>query len=168
MSPKQQLAELEKILDLHYEKLNKARKRLVMTDDIFRENSIEQRIREQVLPEIRKYETEYWQTLAQAAQNSTVTEVDARNAIVEILPEVELIANNGQTNYPDEFMRLLLEIRDKLNEPERPAVAKAKLALNLIPGFFSYEIELDTESVLRRATKLQPIKRMFKGALEKN
>lgn len=168
MAQKQSLAELEEILDLHYETLNKARKRLAITDEIFSKNAIEQRIRKEVLPEIRKYEAEYWEILAQAAQNSTVTEVDARNAIVEILPEVELIANNVQTKYPDEFMRLLLEIKDKLNEPETPVVAKAKLALNLIPGIFSYEVELDTENFLRRARKLQPIKLMFKGGLEKN
>lgn len=166
MLPRQRLAELEKILDLRYETLSKAEKRLAITDEIFAKNAIEQRIREEVLPELRKYETEYWRLLAQEAHSCAVEEIDARNAIVEVVQEVELIENKLSANYSDQFMRLLLEIRDKLNEPGQPAAAKAKLALPLVPGILSYEVELDTESSLRRA--FGPIRRLFKGALEKN
>jgi hypothetical protein len=69
-------------------------------------------------------------------------------------------------NYADEFMQLLLEIRDKLNQPELPAAAKLKAALPLMPGILSYEVELDTESSLRRA--VQPIKRLFREQLKKS
>jgi hypothetical protein len=60
---------------------------------------------------------------------------------------------------------LLREIRDKLNEQELPAAAKLKAALPLVPGILSYEVELDTESSLRRA--FGPIRRLFRGAIEK-
>ncbi|MFL9458919.1 hypothetical protein AB0758_49060 [Tolypothrix bouteillei VB521301_2] len=71
------LAELEKILDLRYETLSKAGKRLAITDEIFAKNAIEQRIREEILPELRQYETEYWQLLAQYGNPAIVEEVDA-------------------------------------------------------------------------------------------
>lgn len=160
------LAYLEKILELRYETLGEAETDLAMTTNTFEKTAIRQRIREQVLPELRKYEVEYWDLLAQEARACAVEEVDARNAIVEVVRTVELIEQTASANYPNEFMRLLLEIRDKLNEPGQPAAAKAKLALPLVPGILSYEVELDTENSLRRA--FQPIKRLFRGAIEKN
>jgi hypothetical protein len=160
------LANLEETLDSLYETLGESQKRLAYANDIFEKNSIKQRIRKEVLPELRQCEAEYWEVLAQEARSCAVAEVDASHAIVEVVQEVELIENQSSTNYPDELMRLLLEIRDKLNEPGQLAAAKAKLALPLVPGILSYEVELDTESSLRRA--FQPIRRLFKGALEKN
>lgn len=165
MPPSPRLAEIEKELELRYETLNEAKKRLAMTDDILAKIALRQRIREEVLPELRQCEAEYWDLLAQEAGFCTVEEVDARNAIVEVVGEVEQIENQPATNYPDELMRLLREIRDKLNEPGTPAAAKAKLALPLIPGILAYEVELDTENTLRKV--LQPIKRLFRDAAQK-
>ena len=166
MPPSRRLADLEKIVNLRYETLGEAETDLAMTTNTFEKTAIKQRIREQVLPELRKYEGEYWGLLAQEARFCAVEEVDARNVIVEVVREVQLIENKPNANYPDELIQLLLEIRDKLNEPGQPAAAKAKLALPLVPGILSYEVELDTESSLRRA--FQPIRRLFKEALEKN
>lgn len=159
------LAEIEKELELKYEILNGAKKRLAMTDEIFAKTAIQQRIREEVIPEIRQCEAEYWDILAQESAFSTVEEVDARNAIVEVVGQVEQIENQPATNYPDELMRLLREIRDKLNEPGTPAAAKAKFILPLVPGILAYEVELDTENTLRKV--LQPIKRVFRNAAQK-
>jgi hypothetical protein len=166
MPPSQRLADLEKILELRYKILGDAEKRLAITDEIFAKSYIQQRIREEVLPELHQYEAEYWEVLTQEARTCAVEEVEAQNAIVKIVPEVEAIANQPSANYAYEFMELLLEIRDKLNKPETPAAAKLKAALPLVPGILSYEVELDTESSLRRA--FQPIRRLFKEALEKN
>jgi len=165
MPPSRKLAEIEKQLELLYETLNSAKKRLAITDDIFAKTAIKQRIREEVLPEIRQLEAEYWDLLAQEAGFCKVEEVDARNAIVEVVGEVEHIEKQPATNYPDELMRLLREIRDKLNEPGTPAAAKAKLALPLIPGILAYEVELDTENTLRKVW--EPIKRLFRDATPK-
>jgi hypothetical protein len=165
MPPSRRLTDLEKNLELRYETLGEAEKRLAMTDEIFSKNAIKQRIREEVLPELRKVEAEYWEVLVQEARTCTVEEVDARNAIIEVVPKVEAIANQPSDNYADEFMQLLREIRDKLNEKELPAAAKLKAALPLVPGIHSYEVELDTESSLRRA--FQPIRRLFRGGIEK-
>ena len=166
MPPSRRLAALEETLDSLYETLGEAQKRLAYANDIFEKNSIKQRIRKEVLPELHQVEKEYWKQLEQEARTCAVAEVDAGNAIIEVVQEVELIENQPNANYPDKLMPLLLEIRDKLNEPGQLAAAKAKLALPLVPGILSYEVELDTESSLRRA--FQPIRRLFKDALEKN
>jgi hypothetical protein len=165
MPPSRRLTDLEKNLELRYETLGEAEKRLAMSDEIFSKNAIKQRIREEVLPELRKVEAEYWEVLVQEARTCGLEEVEAHNTIVEIVPEVEAITNQPSANYAYEFMQLLLEIRDKLNQQELPAAAKLKAALPLVPGILSYEVELDTENSLRRA--FQPIKRLFRGAIEK-
>lgn len=165
MLPRQRLADLEKILDTEYRKLGKFQQRIAHTASLPEEFDLEERI-QAIRLAIRGYEVEYWDLLAQEARACVVEEVDARNAIVEVVRTVELIEHTASANYPNEFMRLLLEIRDKLNEPGQPAAAKAKLALPLVPGILSYEVELDTENSLRRA--FGQIKRLFRGAIEKN
>ncbi|MCL1463819.1 hypothetical protein [Argonema galeatum] len=165
MPASRRLADLEKALELRYETLGKAEKRLAITDEIFAKNAIEQRIREEVLPELRQCEAEYWEVLAQEARTCAVEEVEAQNAIDVVVQEVELIENNPNANYPAELLNLLREIRDTLKEPETPVEGKAKLALNLLPGIITYEVELDTEKALRRVK--EPFKRLFRGAIEK-
>ena len=110
---------------------------------------------------VRVYESEYWEQLAQRANSYELQEVDAKNAIFEVEAQV-LRVIESQPNVNDELMQKLQTILDKLNEPETPATAKAKFALNLIPGIFVYEFEVDTENTLR--TVFQPIKRLFKKA----
>jgi hypothetical protein len=163
MPPSRRLADLEKNLELRYETLGEVETDLAMTTNAFEKTAIKQRIREQVLPELRKYEAEYWQLLAQEARSCTVAEVDATNAIVEVEAQVVRVIES-QPKLNDEVMELLLEIRDKLNEPGTPAAAKLKAALPLIPGILFYEFELDTENSLR--TVLQPIKRLYKKAFD--
>ncbi|NEQ66366.1 MAG: hypothetical protein F6K21_12850 [Symploca sp. SIO2D2] len=157
------LTELEKTLELHYDTLSKAQKRLSYTDDIFAKEAIKKRIQEEVLPELLALETQYWQLLAQAARNCDVPEVEANDAIIEVVQEVELIQSQPD-KYPDELMQKLQAILDKLNEPGQFAAGKAKLALPLIPGIVSYEVELDTENALSRV--FRPIKLLYKKAVD--
>lgn len=112
---------------------------------------------------VRVYEAEYWQQLAQKANLYEPEEADASNAIVEVRAEVIRVIEN-QPNVNDEFRQLLLEIRDKLNQQELPAAAKLKAVLPLIPFILDYEVELDTESLLRRA--FQPIRRLWKKTID--
>ncbi|MGA9379310.1 MAG: hypothetical protein WBV73_11125 [Phormidium sp.] len=164
MSLSRRLTDLEELIETNYQKLAKFQKRLDRTASVREEFDIEGDI-PKIRKTIRDYEIEYWQLLAQEARNCDVSEDDASLAIVEVLPEVEIIQSQPIANYPDELIKLLLEIRDKLNEPGTPAAAKAKFALSLIPGILSYEVELDTENSLRRF--VQPIRRLFRGAIEK-
>lgn len=110
---------------------------------------------------VRVYETEYLQQLAQNVNIYELEEEDAKRAIFQVHAEVLRVINN-QPHVNAELMRLLVEIRDKLNEPGPTAAAKAKLALNLIPGILVYEFEVDTENSLRRLR--QPIVRLFQKA----
>ena len=48
MPPSRRLADLEKALELRYETLGEAEKRIAFTDEIFSKNAIKQRIREEV------------------------------------------------------------------------------------------------------------------------
>lgn len=165
MPPSRDLAKLEKTLELWYEQLDEAEKALPMTTTPREKTAIKQQIREELLPAIRKCEAEYWEALAQEARTCDIAETEASYAIVEVVQEVELVESKHSANYPDEVKQKLQQIIDKLNEPGTPAAAKAKLALPLIPGIVSYEVELDTENSLRRV--FQPFKRLFKGATAK-
>lgn len=172
MSISQRLADLDENLRLWYQKLAAMESSLAMAADPEIKISIQQRIQREIAPNIRDTEAEYWGLLAQAGQSCAVAEEDARNAIAPVAQEVKLIENN-RANYPDNFMKLLQEIREKLDEPGTPVAAKAKLALSLVPGFLSYEVELDTESSLKRVffqlkRAFEPLKNLFKEALKKN
>jgi hypothetical protein len=162
----QRLAYLEEILDSLYETLGEAQKRRAFANDIFEKNAINQRLRKEILPEISKNEMEYWELLRQEASTGEVAEVDASQAIVEVVPKVEQIVNNCTTKYPDELMDKLKEILDKLNEPQTPAAAKLKAALPLIPGIMSYEVELDTENSLTRV--FEGIRQLLRNTIKKN
>ncbi|OUL34279.1 hypothetical protein BV372_14265 [Nostoc sp. T09] len=165
MGLSRRLADLEEILDSLYETLGEAQKHYVRASDIFIKNSIKQRIRKELLPEIHEYEAEYWKLLAQVGLACEVNEVKAQSVIIQVEPEVvQLIESRPNGDYSNELMQKLQEILNKLNEPGNPAAAKAKLALNLIPGILSYEVEVDTEQALRNA--FQPIRNLFREALE--
>ena len=111
---------------------------------------------------VRVYEREYWEQLVQRADSYELQEVAAKNAIFEVEAQVVRVIES-QPNVNDELMQKLETILKKLNEAETPATAKAKFALNLIPGIFVYEFEVDTENTLR--TVFQPIKRLFQKAV---
>jgi hypothetical protein len=144
------LTDLEKHLTLLYEKLAAMERGLIMAYDAEAKISIEQRIREEVIPQVRKYEVEYWQLFAEQGNQFFIEEVDANIAITEVVNIVEQAQQNSVRKYPDELINLLAEIRDKLKEPEKTATAKLKAALPLLPPFLSYEFELDTPSILRQ------------------
>ncbi|MBF2028185.1 MAG: hypothetical protein IGS48_15705 [Oscillatoriales cyanobacterium C42_A2020_001] len=144
------LADLEKNLELLYQKLGAMERSRIMAYDAEAKISIEQRIREEIRPQIQQNEVEYWQLLAQEVDSLLIDEVDASSAITEVIQTVEIIEQNNANQYPDQVIQLLTEIRNKLNEPGKSSSAKLKTALPLLPPFISYEVELETEGVLRR------------------
>jgi uncharacterized coiled-coil protein SlyX len=148
----QRLTDLEKVLALRYETLGEAEKDLAMTTNTFEKTAIKQRLREQVLPDIQKYEQEYYSLLNQLGGSLNIDESDANQAIVELDQQVAWLETTRASAYSDEALQLLREIRDKLNEPGKPAAAKLKAAFSSIPPFISltYEAEVDTESTLQR------------------
>lgn len=113
MPSSQRLTNLEETLDSLYETLGEAQKRLAFANDIFEKNSIKQRIRKEVLPEIREREAEYWQLLTQESNSWAIDEDDANNAIIEVIQTVEIIEQNNTNQHPDQVIQLLTDIQSK-------------------------------------------------------
>lgn len=147
MSLNKRLAVLSKNIELLYEKLGAMEKSLAMAVDPEIKISIQQRIREEIKPEIQKNQSEYLQLLATQANSIIINENDANDLVVEMIEAIEIRQNN---NYPDQVINLLTEIRNELNKPEKSSSAKLKATIPLLPPFLSYEVDFETEDVLRR------------------
>lgn len=97
--------------------------------------------------EIRKYEQEYSTRLSQRVKRQEMPEATAEIVVAELVEEVELLQTTVQQ---DEVKTLLGQILAELQKPSSPASAKLKVAIPLIPSLVTYELEGDTESVVRR------------------
>lgn len=80
----------------------------------------------------------------------TMPEVDAEALATGMLQEVEILEIEPQVQGNAELMQVLHEIKAALSKPGTPAAGKLKAAIPLLPGVISYEMELDTEGLLRR------------------
>lgn len=159
---KQRLADLEDLLELDYEKLAEHKQELSVTASPNVRNEVKQRIKRDIMPRIRQNEANYWSLLRQFASGIEIAEAEAETAITTIVQDVEIIQAKPM---PDEVLQKLQEILDKLNEPGTAAAAKAKFAVNVIPGVLAYEFELDTENTLRQV--FHPLKQLFSIAAKK-
>jgi hypothetical protein len=158
----QRLADLEDLLELYYAKLAVHEQELSITSNPSVSFEAQQRIKRNIMPHIRKYEAEYWSLLRQSANESEIAEPEAQTAIATIVQDAEIIQTKPM---PDEVLQKLQEILNKLNEPGTAAAAKAKFAVNVIPGVLAYEFELDTETTLRQV--FRPLKQLFGAAAKK-
>ncbi len=159
---KQRLADLEDLLERYYAKLVVHEKELSITSSPNVSYEAQERITRDIMPHIRKYEAEYWSLLRQSANESEIAEPEAQTAIATIVQDAEIIQTKPM---PDEVLQKLQEILNKLNEPGTAAAAKAKFAVNVIPGVLAYEFELDTETTLRQV--FRPLKQLFGVAAKK-
>jgi hypothetical protein len=75
-----------------------------------------------------------------------ISDADAEEAVAEMLRAVKQVEALPPGNYSADMMSLIKEIRDKLDAPNKPAAAKLKATLPILPPFISYEMELDSES----------------------
>lgn len=146
----QRLSDLQELLDLLYEKLGMFEQELAMSDGASK-IALKQRIKREILPSIRNYETEYWDLLPQGA--TLLSEPEAEAALVEIDRAVNSISVVDNSDYPPKMLDLLTEIRDKLNALDQSAAAKLKVTLPIIPMLASYELEMDTEGVLTKVMR---------------
>jgi hypothetical protein len=96
---------------------------------------------------IREYDREYVLTLSQRVKRADLPEPIAELVMGELVDELEVLAPMEQR---DQTRQLLLEILAELRKPGVPASAKLKVAIPIIPNVVSYELEGDTESVVRR------------------
>lgn len=145
------LKQLEELLNTLYEQKYALEQEAQLTPDALAQTRAKQRLKIQILPEIKKYEIEKWELLATQADTLDIDEAEAEVAVAEIIEAAPIIEARSVA-YPDEVLALLREIVAKLNEPGPTAAGKLKGVLSSFPPFIgvSYEAELDTENVAKK------------------
>lgn len=121
-------------------------KRLARFED---KELIQQQI-DELKQELGGVEREYWKRWEMEIVGLTIPEADAETLATGMLQEVEILEIEPQVQGNAELMRVLHEIKAELSKPGTPAAGKLKAAIPLLPGVISYEMELDTEGLLRR------------------
>lgn len=145
------MAELEEFLEIEYEKLFELERAISIADGITQKVAIRQQIKRDLLPRLQRLGQEYAGLLVSAAYSNKVSVLDAE-ILVEDLNEATFRSQElTQGLASPEMVGLLNEIRDKLNEPGKSALAKLKVALPIVPLIARYELELDTEAVVNQA-----------------
>lgn len=158
MSDRQRLAYLEDILELLYEKLGEFEQELIMSSSKPAKFELKQRIKREILPNIRRYEAEYWELYPKEA--IIISDEEAASQLVKVEQAVESIDRISLTFYPRELIPLLQDIRAELEEQNKAASAKLKVVLPLIPMIASYELEIETEGLMYKTW--ESIKRLVR------
>jgi hypothetical protein len=157
MSDRQRLADLEDILEILYEQLGEFEQELIISSSKPAKFELKQRIKREILPNIRRYEAEYWELYPKEA--IIISDEEAASQLVKVEQAVESIDRISLTFDP-ELIPLLQDIRAELEEQNKAASAKLKVVLPLIPMIASYELEIETEGLMYKAWK--SIKRLVR------
>jgi hypothetical protein len=100
--------------------------------------------------EIAEVEREYWVYWGvKGGTQLEIGDVEAEAINAEIVAEVQMLAFNPSVQQHQELVKLLNDIKVELSK-STPAAGKLKTAIPILPGLLSYEMELDTEGLLRR------------------
>lgn len=135
--------------------LTRLRQQLAGKEDTLTTIAPEERVRIKIQiadlkAEMRPFEEEYWQILADESATIAISEPAPEVVVAEIVEQAGQLQTSQQ--YPDELLEWLQKIHAEVSKPGTPAAAKLKGALSLMPPFVnvSYEAELDTENFLRK------------------
>jgi hypothetical protein len=158
MSDRQRLADLEDILEILYEQLGEFEQELIISSSKPAKFELKQRIKREILPNIRRYEAEYWEIYPKEA--IIISDEEAASQLVKVEQAVESIDRISLTFYPPELIPLLQDIRAELEEQNKAASAKLKVVLPLIPMIASYELEIETEGLMYKTW--ESIKRLVR------
>lgn len=158
------LARVEELLDIEYEKLHEFERAIALTDGVSQKISLRQQIKRDLTPRLRRLEQEYAELLANGVPEAEIPEAQAQALVAEVVSAVAKADEQKPAGAPQQMVRLLGEIRDKLNEPGKTATGKLKVSLPIIPLISSYEMELDTEGVLTGAWR--KTRDFFKGLVK--
>ena len=107
---------------------------------------------------IRECDREYVQRLSQQVKRQDLPEPIAEIVVAELVDELEILEPIEKR---DDVRGMLQQILVELQKPGIPAAAKLKIAIPIIPNIVTYEIEGDTESVVRRL--FPTFVRMYEG-----
>jgi ribosomal protein L29 len=142
------LSHLQSEIEGYYEQLA-GKESALRTIEPAEKVRIEQQIRS-VKQDIAKIQGEYWVVLKSQTARLEITDADAEIVTTEIVQEVEILESQPTVQSNAELVKLLTEIKTELTKPGIPGSGKLKAAIPLLPGFLAYELELDTEGLLRR------------------
>lgn len=106
---------------------------------------VNQRIREEVDPQIRDYEREYWQIIDDKSKLTEIPEAEAEIVVAEFVEGVGQIQGENE-----EIINYLKEILARIEQSDETASAKLKVIISSIPPFvgISFEPELDIRKLL--------------------
>lgn len=124
------LADLEDILDLLSEKLGEFKRELIINANTPAKFELKQRIKREILSDIRRYEAGYWELYPQDA--IFISDEEAVRQLLKVEQAVESIERILLTFYPQKLIPLLRNIRAELEEQNKAASAKLKVVLPLI------------------------------------
>lgn len=126
-----------------------------------------QQIEEEIRPKILKYEQEYGQILMAASERLEITEPEAETVIAEFVKGVHQLETQPTNPQLAELLDILRELRDKANEPDKPATLKVKGIISTFPPFVGLfiEPEIDAENFWRQ--HFPTFTRLLKGAAKK-
>ncbi|NJL69169.1 MAG: hypothetical protein HC849_25125 [Oscillatoriales cyanobacterium RU_3_3] len=142
------LSHLQSEVQLYYKQLAGKEKAKRMAEQAEKER-IQQGV-DELKRELGGVEREYWRRWQMEISGLTIPEADAEELATGMLQEVEILEFEPQVQSNAELMKVLHEIKAELSKPGIPAAGKLKAAIPLLPGVISYEMELDTEGLLRR------------------
>lgn len=117
MSLSKRLADIENNLNRLYEKLGAMERSLIMAYDAEAKFSINQRIREEIKPQIRQAQIEYWQCLARETYLLIIDDVDASNTLIKVSEIANIIEQDNANEFSEHTKKILVILRNKLNEP---------------------------------------------------
>jgi hypothetical protein len=142
------LSHLQELLQRYYKQIE-AHEKALTTAEPGGEAIINQRIKD-IEAKLAPVEVEYWVYWKLKGSQLEIADADADIITAEIVEQVEILEYQPKVKNNSELVKLLTEIKAELTKPEIPGSGKLKAAIPLIPGFLSYEIDLDTEGLLRR------------------
>jgi hypothetical protein len=135
----------EENLELLYKQLDQQKRAKILAE--FADKARIEQIIQETKKEIRTYEQEYVQELAQRLKWQELPESIAEIVVGELVDEIEILQPQVQN---DELKALLHQILVDLRKPETSAAAKLKVTIPIVPGFVAYELESNTKGLLER------------------
>ncbi len=142
------LRHLEEQLREYYEQVHEYELEIARAAGGDQRIKLRRQLKTEITPKLRQLEQEYARLLAAGAQLESLPEEDARGLVAEVRAGVAKTDAAKAGDASGEMLRLLGELREQLDKPDKSAAAKLKVMLPIIPLLASYELEMDTEGVL--------------------
>jgi hypothetical protein len=164
MNKDQRLSDVKKHLATLDKKLALFENELICTSNPGQLFDVQQRIDNNILPSIRKFEAEYWEILFEYHDLSLVKRESLEDALNVTLKKLQENIDLRTMNYSGEVCQILHQILEVLIKTDQPS-SKLKLTAPLIPGVLALEMETNALKSLKKV--FQPIERFLLGGNEK-